>query len=147
MTSYSTAVKGKSILYACPDGAGPMVKEYTVQTVTDMEPGHLVEIDSDADSIKAGADNSVVILGVLDVAPDIQIDATYVAGDQARVLSGHIIVWLEAISGATIAVGTKVQCAGAGKIDQYATATADVGKALQAKTGDDDAWILVEMFA
>lgn len=141
MTSYSTAVRGKSILYA----GTPLVKEYKIKTATGCYPGILVEADSDADTIKAGADNSVVILGVLDVEATEDIDTLYDADDEARVLSGHIIVWLLAASGATIAVGTKVQCAGSGKVDQSATATAFVGTALQAKSGDTDAWILVEM--
>jgi hypothetical protein len=143
MTAYSQAVKGNSILYA----GVPLIKEYLIGTASECYPGRLVEIDSTANTVKAGADNSVVILGVLDVEPTEAITTVYDSADPCRVLSGHIIVWLLAISGATIAVGGKVQCAGNGKVDQAATAYADVGKAIMAKSGATDEWILVELYA
>jgi hypothetical protein len=132
----------KSILYA----GIPLIKECEVLTATEMYPGRLVEHDTNAGDIKVAATNSVVVLGVLDREGTELVSTIYHAGDQARVLSGPIIVWMLANSGATIAVGTAVQTVGGtGKISQYATATACVGRALAAKTGDNDEWILVDM--
>jgi hypothetical protein len=136
-----TTTAPKSILYA----GIPLFKEYEVLTDTGLYPGRLVEHDTNEGDIKVGADNSVVILGVADKEDTELVTTIYGVADQCRVLSGPIIVWLLAQSGATIAVGGLVQCGGSGKVDQYATATAGVGRALMAKTGDADEWILVDM--
>lgn len=130
-----------AILYA----GTPVIQEMEVLTATEMYPGRLVETDTNEWSIKVGQSNSVVILGVLDVEPTERRATIYGVGDQARVLRGDIVVMLLAISGATITIGLKVQCAGSGKVDEYATVLADVGYALQAKSGDDDEWILVKL--
>jgi hypothetical protein len=136
-----TTTAPKSILYA----GEPLIKEMEVLTATDVYPGRLVEHDTNEGDVKAGASDSVVILGVADKEDTELITTTYHAGDQIRVLSGPIIVWMLALSGAAIAVGGLVQCAGSGKVDQYATASAGVGRALIAKSGNDDQWILVDM--
>lgn len=130
-----------AILYA----GQPVYMEYEVKTNTGLYPGCLVQNDTDEYDIKVGADNSVVILGVADVEPNELRTTIYGAGDQCRVISGDCIVLLKAASGATIAVGTRVQCAGSGLVDEYATALADVGYSLQAKSGDDNEWILVKL--
>jgi hypothetical protein len=133
---------GNEILYA----GDPVVREMEVMTATDMYPGRLVITDGSTDyGIIVGTDNSVAILGVLDREPTELITTQYDQYDQARVLSGDIIVWLVAVSGATITRGLRVQCAGAGKVDQYATAQAAVGYSLHAKSGADDEWILVKL--
>lgn len=130
-----------AILYA----GEPVYAEYEVKTVTDMYPGRLVETDTTEYQIKVGTDNSLVILGVLDVEPNELRSTIYGEADQARVIRGDVVVLLQKTSGATITVGLRVQCAGAGRIDQYATALADIGYALQAADGDDHENILVKL--
>jgi hypothetical protein len=130
-----------AILYA----GYPKYLEYEVETNTNMYPGRLVIAGSAEYQIVVGTDNAATVLGVLDVEPNELRETIYGAGDQARVITGDCIVLLKKASGATIAVGTKVQCAGAGMVDEYATATADVGYSLQAADGDDDEWILVKL--
>ena len=129
-----------AILYA----GNPKYLEYEVKTATSMYPGRLVINDTNEWDIKVADDNSVLVLGVLDVEPNELRSTIYGAGDQARVITGDCVVLLKAASGATIAVGTKVQAAAAGMVDEYATAGAEVGYSLQVKTGDDDEWILVK---
>jgi hypothetical protein len=129
-----------SILYA----GQPVYLEYEVKTATNMYPGYLVIHDTNEYDIKVADDNSALVIGVLDVEPNELRETIYGAGDQARVITGDCVVLLKAASGATIAVGTKVQSAGNGLVDEYATADCDVGYALQAKTGDDNEWILVK---
>lgn len=131
-----------AILYA----GTPVVQEYEVKTADDMYPGRLVITDTNEWDIKVATDNSVAVLGVLDVEAGERRSTIYGAGDQARVLRGDIVVMLYAISGAVITIGLRVQCAGAGMIDQYATALADVGYSLQAKSpGEGGDWCLVKL--
>lgn len=130
-----------SILYA----GNPKYLEYEVLTATNMYPGRLVITDTNEYSIKVGTDDATTVLGVLDVEPNELRETIYDAGDQARVITGDCVVLLKKASGATISVGTKVQCAGNGMVDEYATASADVGYSLQAADGDDDEWILVKL--
>lgn len=130
-----------AILYA----GQPVYMEYEVGTNTTMYPGRLVINETNEWTITIGTDNSTVILGVLDVEPNELRETIYGTGDQARVISGDCIVLLKKASGATIAIGTRVQCAGSGLVDEYATATADIGYSLQAASGDDDEWILVKL--
>ena len=130
-----------SILYA----GQPVYLEYEVLTATSMYPGRLVITDTNEWSIKVATDNATNCLGVLDVEPNELRETIYGAGDQARVIRGDCVVMMTAQSGATITVGLPVQCGGSGKIDEYATAQAAIGYALQAKSGDDDEWILVKL--
>lgn len=133
---------GNAILYA----GDPIVKEMEITTAADCYPGRLVQTDTALDyGVITGASDSVTILGVLDVDPTKLRTTIYTQYDQAKVLSGDIIVWLVAASGATITRGLRVQCAGSGKVDQYATAQAAVGYSLHAKSGDGDEWILVKL--
>ena len=130
-----------AILYA----GVPVYREYEVKTATEMYPGRLVITDTNEWDIKVATDNATTCLGVLDVEAGERRSTIYGAGDQARVISGDCVVMMTKSSGATIAIGTRVQCSGSGKIDEYATATADVGYALQAVSGDDDEWVLVKL--
>lgn len=133
---------GNAILYA----GDPIVREMEVTTATDMYPGALVITDGSTDcGCIVATDNSVAVIGVLDRDPTKLLTTIYTQYDQARVLSGDIIVWVKAISGATITRGLRVQCAGAGMVDQYATAAGDVGYSLHAKSGADNEWILVKL--
>jgi hypothetical protein len=133
---------GNAILYA----GTPIVREMEVTTATTMIPGALVITDGSNDNgCIVAPDNSVIVLGVLDVDPTKLLTTTYTQYDQARILSGNIIVWLMKISGAAITRGLRVQCAGAGMVDQYATAEAAVGYSLHAASGDGTEWILVKL--
>jgi hypothetical protein len=132
---------GNAILYA----GDPVVREMEITTAADCYPGRLVESDGTDSGVVVGTDNSVVILGVLDRDATKLLTTIYTVNDQARVLSGDIIVWVVAVSGATITRGLKVQCAGAGKVDQYATVNGAVGYSLHAKSGATDEWILVKL--
>jgi hypothetical protein len=129
----------------------PIYEEYEVETAANMYPGHLVIKGTAAEQVVVATDNSVAVVGVLDVMPDKNLaemysdETTYSVGDQVRVIRGDCVVKLRKASGATITVGLKVQCAGDGKIDQYATANADVGIAEEAKSGNDDEWIIVKL--
>jgi hypothetical protein len=133
---------GNAILYA----GDPVFLEMEITTATSCYPGTLVITDGSLDyGVITAPDNSVIVLGVLDVEPTELITTIYNAGDQAKVLTGDIIVWLKKISGATITRGLRVQCAGAGMVDQYATAQAAVGYSLHAASGDGTEWILVKL--
>lgn len=134
-------IPSNSILYA----GEPTYREYEVLTATNLYPGSPVETDTNEWSIKVGADNSTVIIGVADVEPNELKTTIYGAADQCRVITGDVVVAMRAASGASIGIGTKVQSAGSGTIDQYATVGADFGYALQTKTGDDIEWILVKL--
>jgi len=59
--------------------------------------------------------------------------------------TGDAVVMMTAVSGASIAVGTKVQAATGGKVIQSTDATKAVGYSLQVKAGAVDAWILVKL--
>lgn len=126
-------------------GGNPIYEEYEVETATDMYPGRAVIAGTNPYQIKVGTDNDTTIIGVLDVKPDGKRTDQYSASDQARVIRGDAVVMMLKASGANIAKGGKVQCAGSGKIDQYATANADIGIAEEAKSGDDDEWIIVKL--
>ena len=130
-----------SILYA----GNPKYLEYEVKTATSMYPGRLVITDTNEYSIKVAGDGATTVLGVLDVEPNELRETIYDSGDQARVITGDCVVLLLAESGSTIAVGTKVEPSNSGMISESADDTAMVGYALQAKTGDDNEFILVKL--
>ena len=129
-----------SILYA----GYPKYLEMEVETATNMYPGRLVITDTAEYQIQVATDNSVAVIGVLDVEPNELRETIYATGDQARVITGDCVVLVKAHSGATIVVGSVVQAAADGCVDQYATGGAAVGYALQAKAGDDHEWILIK---
>lgn len=131
---------GNSILYA----GDPVIREFEVLTATSMYPGRLVQTDTTNYQIKVGASDSALILGVLDRESTELYTTIYGAGDQARVLSGDIIVWVVAASGATIGVGTRLYSAGSGLVDEDDTSGVSVGYSLHVKTGDDNEWILMK---
>jgi hypothetical protein len=130
-----------AILYA----GNPKYLEYEVLDNTNMYPGRLVITDTNEWSIKVATDDAATVLGVLDVEPNELRTTIYGVADQARVITGDCVVLLMKISGATIAVGTKVQCAGAGMVNQSADGALAVGYSLQAASGDDNEWILVKL--
>lgn len=130
-----------AILYA----GQPVVHEMEVKTATNMYPGRFVINDTAEYDVKIAGAASALVLGVLDVEPNELRSTIYGAGDQARVLSGDIVVMAQAASGSTIAVGTKLITAANGMVSEGSTAGQVVGYALQAKTGDDNEWILVKL--
>lgn len=124
----------------------PIYEEYEVETATDMYPGRLVIKGSASHQIKVATDNSIAVIGVLDVEPTETRDTQYDANDQARVIRGDCVVLLKVLHSATIGIGGKVQCAGSGKIDQHATAYADVGISEEAWAPQAaDGWIMVKL--
>lgn len=130
----------------------PIYEEYEVKTAANMYPGKLVITDTTAHQIKVATDNSVAVLGVLDVMPDQKLtdmyddSTTYAAGDQVRVIRGDCVVMLRADHAATITVGLKVQAADTGNVDEYATANADVGIAEEDFSAQaTDGWVMVKL--
>lgn len=130
----------------------PIYEEYEVETATGCKPGALVITGSASHQVVVATDNSVAVLGVLDVMPGYDKatmwsdDTDYAANTQVRVIRGDCVVTLRALHSAAITVGLKVQCAGSGKVDQYATANADVGIAEVAHAAQaNDSWINVKL--
>ena len=129
-----------AILYA----GNPKYLEREIGTATNMYPGRLVITETNEWTVAVAGDNAVNVIGVLDVEPNELRETIYGTGDQARVITGDCVVMVTAASGATITIGLQVQAAASGMVDQYATAAASVGYALQAKAGDDNEWILIK---
>jgi len=140
-----------AILYA----GEPEIQELEAEG-TLILPGRLVMAGTAEYQCKVGtAAGAATILGVADVesgqrrqeagttSPDCATD--YDAGDQVRVLRGDIVVLVVAASGSTIAVGTRLEAVDAGCVHQFATAPKDIGYALQAKTGNDNTYILAKL--
>ena len=116
------------ILYA----GQPVITEYEVKTATTMYPGRLVITDTNAWDIKVATSGALTVLGVLDVEPGELRTTLYDEGDQARVLSGDIVVLLTKDADLAIAIGDKVIPANSGMVQIGTTAGAVVGYALQA---------------
>jgi hypothetical protein len=115
-----------------------------VLTATSMVPGRLVQTDTNEWSIKVQTSGGTNTLGVLDIEPAQLRTTLYDVGDQARVLSGPIIVLLTADSvGTGIAIGDPVKPADSGMIQKGGTAGADIGRALQVVAAATKANILV----
>lgn len=124
----------------------PIIEEYEVQTATDMYPGRLVIPGTGTHQVVVATDNATNVIGVLDVEATERRSTQYGASDQARVLRGDAVVLLLALHSATITKGMKVQCAGSGKIDQYATVNAAVGVAEESfGPAAADTWIMVKL--
>lgn len=130
----------------------PIYEEYEVETAANMYPGKLVITGTNPEQVVVATDNSVAVVGVLDVMPDKNLkemyddSTTYAVGDQVRVIRGDCVVKLRADHAATITVGLKVQAGPDGNVDEYATANADVGiaeEAFSAQATDD--WIIVKL--
>jgi hypothetical protein len=129
-----------AILY----GGQPLVREMEVLTATTMIPGRLVMTDSAEGTIKVCTTGATTALGVLDIEPGNRRTTSYDAGDQARVLSGPIIVLMTvAAMGTATAVGSTMIPAASGQIQPGTTAGAIVGIALQAVGTGTSAEILV----
>ena len=124
----------------------PIILEKEARTITNLAPGRLVIFDTtDYQCTYAGAAAPDVI-GVADCPSDKRVSdytftaktgvltTTFTAGDQIRVLSGPVDVKLMAVSGATIAVGTRLVSAAAGMVSNGATAGQCVGYSLDAPT-------------
>lgn len=140
-----------AILYA---GTPEASIEYEVETVTDMYPGRLVQPGSTDYNIVVGtAAGNALIIGVLDVKPDVRRQLTgtgpttcneYLEGDQTIPLRGDIVTLAVGCSGGTIAVGGHVEAADNGMVKALASGK-DLGYAVTAKaTADGDAWLLVK---
>jgi hypothetical protein len=135
----------------------PIIEEYEVETNTNMYPGKFVIKGTSAEQVLVATDNSVAVIGILDVMPDKNLakmytDATpYAAGDQVRVIRGDCVVMARVDHSAVITVGLKVQVGDDGNVDQYATPLADVGISEEAFTGTGspgaqaDNWIMVHL--
>jgi hypothetical protein len=130
-----------SIVYA----GYPKYMEYEIKTATDCYPGRLVITDTNEWCVKVAGDGATTVLGVLDVEPNELRETIYDAGDQARVITGDCIVMLQKTSGATIAIGTRVEAAASGRVSELADEDAEIGYSLQAASGDDHEWILVKL--
>ena len=116
-----------SILYA----GVPVVHEMEVLTALGCFPGRLVITDTNEWNIKVCTTGATTALGVLDTESTERRATTYHTGDQARVLSGPIIVLMTADTGAAIAIGDDLIPADAGMVQKGTTAGAIIGKALQ----------------
>lgn len=123
----------------------PVYREYEVKTVACMYPGRFVQHDSNEWDIKVATSGSLVVLGVLDIEPTELRPTIYGAADQARVITGDVVVAVKKISGATIDEGTTVQVANSGMVCETTDATKEVGYSLQAATGANNEWILVKL--
>jgi len=117
------------ILYA----GQPVVTEYEVKTATSMYPGRLVITDTNEWNIKVATSGAATVLGVLDVEPGQLRTTLYDDGDQARVLSGDIVVLLTKDADLAITIGQKVIPANSGMVQVTGAADVNaVGYALQA---------------
>ena len=117
------------ILYA----GQPLIQEYEVKTATSMYPGRLVITDTNEWNIKVATSGAATVLGVLDVEPGQLRTTLYDDGDQARVLSGDIVVLLTKDADLAITIGQKVIPANSGMVQVTGAADVNaVGYALQA---------------
>jgi hypothetical protein len=143
-----------AILYA----GEPEIQELEVKTATNLAPGRLVIQDTNAWDVKVAGAAALLVLGVADVMSDKKLTdmqteiatgaplETYSAGDQIRVLRGDIVVKCLAVSGATIAVGTRLIAAANGMVTAGTTAGAVIGYSLEAPTLTSLCkWVLVKL--
>jgi hypothetical protein len=143
-----------AILYA----GEPVTQEMEVLTTTEFCPGKLVVTDTNDWDCKAAGATSSTVIGVADVPSDQKLTdywtssaggantKSFTAGDQIRVLRGDIVVKLIAISGATIAVGTKLISAANGMVTNGTSAGQVIGYSLESPvlTSCCD-WVLVKL--
>jgi len=124
MPAWDSVVMGNSILDA------GVVLEMEFEAAGEIFPGDVVEFDtSDCPKIKAGQDNAIGIIGVADISMGsptgrgAQKTVAYAAGDQVKVISGPIIVWLRLVTSGNITCGDHVQSAGSGEVKEYVCGT------------------------
>jgi len=143
-----------AILYA----GQPVIQEMEVETVSEFCPGKLVIVDTEDYQCQVSTNGSVIVLGVADVPSDEKltdyitesaagtVTTTFTAKDQIRVLRGDIVVKLMALSGETIAVGTKLVSAANGLVKAGATAGQVIGYSLESPTLTSSCkWVLVKL--
>lgn len=143
-----------AILYA----GEPEIQEMEVETTTQFCPGKLVIAGTAAYQAAPAGAAALLVLGVADVPSDQKLTAYYTeslggavtkaftASDQIRVLRGDIVVKCIAISGATIAVGTRLIAAANGMVTNGTTAGAVIGYSLEAPTLTTLCkWVLVKL--
>ena len=124
----------------------PIIEEYEIETASECYPGRLVIPGTGTHQVVVATSGSALVIGVLDTEPDELRTTIYVVNTQARVLRGDIVVLVEAISGANIAMGGLVQAAANGTVIESTDATKAVGKAEEAITGVvEDHHILVKL--
>lgn len=104
--------------------------EMEFEAASEIYPGDVVEFDTSAcPKIKAGQDDATKIIGVADVSMGsssgrgAQKTVAYAAGDQVKVISGPIIVWLRLKASADITCGDHLQSGGSGEVKEYLCAT------------------------
>jgi hypothetical protein len=108
----------------------PIYQEMEVKTVAGMAAGRLVINDTGGDDyhVKVAPAASKLVIGVLDIMADekltdMQEDSAggapsqvYSGGTQVRIIRGRVRVKLYALSGETIAVGTRLESAANGMV-------------------------------
>lgn len=143
-----------AILYA----GEPIVQEMEVETVSEFCPGKLVIVDTEDYQCQVATVGAATVIGVADVPSDKKltdyitesgpgtVTETFTAKDQIRVLRGDIVVKLLALSGETIAVGTKLIAAANGLVKAGTTAGQVIGYSLESPTLTSLCkWILVKL--
>ena len=144
-----------AILYA----GQPEVQELEVETTTSFGPGRMVATDTNAWQVEVAGAASIICLGIADVPSDKKltdmqvchtatgaVTTAFTAGDQIRVLRGDIVVKGILVSGQTITVGEKLECAALGMLQTASVDQAVVGYALENVTaGNYCEWILFKM--
>lgn len=126
----------------------PLYEEMEVEEKTNMYPGRAVIVGTNDYQCKVSGAASTVVIGVLDIKSDGLYTTQYAVGDSARILRGDIVVVMEAASGETINVGTKLVVDAAGRVKAGVTAGQVIGYARTAKPtngGDGDEKILVRL--
>jgi hypothetical protein len=103
-----------------------------ILTDTSCFPGRLVITDTNEWCCKVCTTGATTALGVLDIEPLNRRTIQYNAGDQARILTGPIIVLLTVDTGAAVAIGDTLIPANSGMVQKGTTAGAIVAVALQA---------------
>ena len=143
-----------AILYA----GQPVIQEMEVETVSEFCPGKLVIVDTEDYQCQVATVGAATVLGVADVPSDKKltdyitesaagtVTTTFTVKDQIRVLRGDIVVKLMALSGETIAVGTKLVAAANGLVKAGATAGQCIGYSLESPTLTTSCkWVLVKL--
>jgi hypothetical protein len=122
----------------------PLISEYEVRTVAGMYPGKLVMNDTNDYSIKACTTAATTCLGVLDVEPNELKTTIYTQYDQARVLTGPIVVLLLKDSGLVTVPGTLLMAGDVGTVTPGSAAGTVVARALETSTVARE-WVKAQM--
>ena len=122
----------------------PLISEYEVKTVAHCYPGHLVMNDTNDYSVKCCTTAATTCLGVLDVEPNELKTKIYTQYDQARVLTGPIVVLLLKDSGLACVPGTLMMAGNEGCVTPGSAAGTVVARALETGTVARE-WVKCQM--